>query len=105
MTEINLNALSLSELKQLGKAIEKAIASFEGRRMSEARAKVDAFARELGYSIEDLAEVAPVRKRSESSPKYRHPDYSEVTWSGRGRKPRWISEALATGRSLEEFAI
>ncbi len=28
------------------------------------------------------------------------------TWSGgRGRKPRWITEALAAGKSLEEFEI
>lgn len=36
--------------------------------------------------------------------KYRSP--TGETWSGgRGRKPRWISEALAAGKSLTEFEI
>lgn len=105
MTEINLDALSLSELKQLEKSLAKAITSFEDRRKTEARAKVDELARELGYSFEELAGAAPMRKRSPSSAKYRHPENPEITWSGRGRKPGWISEALAAGKSLDAFAI
>jgi DNA-binding protein H-NS len=36
--------------------------------------------------------------------KYRSP--TGETWSGgRGRKPRWITEALAAGKSLKEFEI
>lgn len=105
MTEINLDTLSLSELKQLEKSVAKAITSFEDRRKAEARAKVDELARELGYSFEDLAEAASTRKRSPSVAKYRHPENPELTWSGRGRKPGWISEALGAGKSLEDLAI
>ena len=36
--------------------------------------------------------------------KYRSP--TGETWSGgRGRKPRWITEALAAGKSLSDFEI
>lgn len=36
--------------------------------------------------------------------KYRGPNGE--TWSGgRGRKPQWVTQALAQGRSLEEFAV
>lgn len=36
--------------------------------------------------------------------KYRGPNGE--TWSGgRGRKPQWVAQALAQGRSLEEFAV
>ena len=39
-----------------------------------------------------------------SAPKYRGP--AGETWSGgRGRKPRWVTEALAAGRSLSEYEI
>jgi DNA-binding protein H-NS len=105
MTDIDLNTLSLAELKQLEKNVAKAITSFEDRRKAEARAKVDELARELGYSVEELAEAAPPRKRTASAPKYRHPENPEITWSGRGRKPAWIAEGLAAGRTLEDFAI
>lgn len=105
MTDIDLNALSLAELKQLQKNVAKAIARFEARRKAEARAKVDDLARELGFSFDELAEAAPPRKRGASAPKYRHPKNAQITWSGRGRKPAWIAEALAAGKSLEDFAI
>lgn len=36
--------------------------------------------------------------------KYRHPDSGE-TWTGRGKAPRWITEAEAAGRKREEFLI
>jgi DNA-binding protein H-NS len=28
-----------------------------------------------------------------------------VTWSGRGRQPGWIKEALAKGKGLDDFLI
>lgn len=36
--------------------------------------------------------------------KYRHPDTGE-TWTGRGKAPRWVTEAEANGRKREEFLI
>lgn len=105
MADIDLNALSLAELKQLEKNVAKAITNFEDRRKTEARAKVAELARELGFSFDELVEAAPVRKRAASAPKYRHPENAAITWSGRGRKPTWIVEALAAGKSLEDFAI
>src|SRR3974377_955033 len=47
------------------------------------------------------------RKRSGSAKavvKYRGPNGE--TWSGgRGRKPRWVTEALAKGKKIEDFAV
>lgn len=36
--------------------------------------------------------------------KYRHPDTGE-TWTGRGKAPRWITEAETAGRKREEYLI
>ena len=105
MTDIDLNALSLAELKQLEKNLAKAITSFEDRRKAEARAAAEAVAKEHGFSLGELAEMSPVQKRAAAAPKYRHPENPEITWSGRGRKPGWIAEALEAGKSLEDFAI
>ena len=73
--------------------------------LNQLEARVHDFARELGFSFDELAEAAPTRKRATSAPKYRHPENAEITWSGRGRKPAWIAEALASGKSLDDFAI
>lgn len=44
------------------------------------------------------------RKRPEVAPKYRHSDTGE-TWTGRGRAPRWLAAAEASGASREQFLI
>ncbi|MBO9468145.1 H-NS histone family protein [Tropicibacter sp. R15_0] len=39
------------------------------------------------------------------APKYRHPENPALTWSGRGRKPKWFVEALEQGKTPEDLAI
>jgi DNA-binding protein H-NS len=65
---------------------------------------------EYGLTAADLKLATRSGKRGtgavavKSAAKYRSPNGE--TWSGgRGRKPRWITEALAAGRSLSEFEI
>jgi DNA-binding protein H-NS len=36
--------------------------------------------------------------------KYRNPE-TDATWSGRGKPPRWITEAEAAGKSRDDFLI
>lgn len=36
--------------------------------------------------------------------KYRHPDTGE-TWTGRGKAPRWLSNAEAEGKDREDFLV
>lgn len=39
------------------------------------------------------------------SAKYRHPENPDLAWSGRGRRPAWIREAVEAGRSMSDFEI
>lgn len=101
---MELNTLSLDELKKLKRDVEKAITSFEERRLLDARKKLEDYAKEIGV---DFGEITGMKKAAKSvnPPKYRHPENPSLTWTGRGRKPGWVVEALAAGKSLEEFAI
>jgi DNA-binding protein H-NS len=38
------------------------------------------------------------------APKYRNPETGK-TWSGRGKRPQWIQDALAVGKSVADYAI
>lgn len=105
MTEINLDDLSLTELKKLEKDVAKAITSFEDRKRAEAIAALEERAKEFGFKLEELTGLVTSKKRSASEAKYAHPENPSITWSGRGRKPQWIAEGLAAGKSLEDFAI
>ncbi|NYT57320.1 H-NS histone family protein [Alcaligenaceae bacterium] len=46
---------------------------------------------------------APAVKRTVPA-KYRHPETNE-TWTGRGKAPRWITNAEAEGKSRNDFLI
>jgi H-NS histone family len=55
------------------------------------------------------------RRRTESAetddrrglvrPKYQNPDNHSEKWSGRGRKPKWVEETLASGKKLDDMLI
>ena len=102
---MDLNNLSLKELKDLQSQVAKAIAGYEDRRKREVMAELDEIARAKGFSLAELTGAAPTRKRSPSVAKYANPANKADTWSGRGRKPRWFSEALAKGKKPESMAI
>lgn len=46
-----------------------------------------------------------IDKRRKVAPKYRHPKEKGLTWTGRGRKPKWVAEWLAGKGTLEQLAI
>lgn len=103
--DIDLNALSLKELKELQSQVAKAINGFEDRRKKEALAELEEKARTMGFSLAELTGIAPTRKRSPAVAKYANPTDPTDTWSGRGRKPRWFEAALRSGKKPEDLAI
>lgn len=102
---MDLNAMSLADLKRLQKDVAKAISDYDARKKAEARAVLEEKARDLGYSLAELAGASSGRKRAAGGPKYRHPENPDVTWTGRGRKPKWVAEHIAAGRPVEALEI
>jgi DNA-binding protein H-NS len=105
--DMDLNTLTLAELKKLLKDVTAAIANYEDRNKAKARTELEAKARELGFNLAELfsGEATGKRTRAAAPPKYRHPENPTETWSGRGRKPRWYSTAIAAGKSPKDLAI
>lgn len=105
MTAIDLNTLSAKELKQLQRDVEKAIASFEDRQKAEARAELEAKAKEMGFTLAELLGLEAKKTRAPAQAKYANPENPALTWSGRGRKPQWFSKALAAGKTPEDLSV
>jgi DNA-binding protein H-NS len=101
---MNLDKLSLDDLKKLEKDVKAAISGYESRKRSEAIAAAEARAKEFGYSLKGLVGVAPKRKKALPA-KYAHPENPSLTWSGQGRRPAWIKDRLERGKKLEAFLI
>ncbi|WP_431297806.1 H-NS family nucleoid-associated regulatory protein [Tabrizicola sp. BL-A-41-H6] len=102
---IDLNDLSLKELKDLQSQVAKAISSFEDRRKKQALAELEEKARAMGFSLAELTGATQVRKRTPAVAKYANPSDKSDTWSGRGRKPRWFAAALAAGKKPDDLMV
>lgn len=102
--KVDLSGLDIKDLKKLRKDVDKAIASFEKRKLEEARAAVEAKARELGFSLNELTGKSSAPK-AKNPPKYRNPDNPDQTWTGRGRQPAWVKAYLKAGKPLDAITI
>ncbi|MFD2440579.1 H-NS histone family protein [Paracoccus kondratievae] len=100
---IDLDALSLRELRDLRNKLDRAISTFEDRRKREALAAAESAAREFGFNLAEL--TVAKQARGKVAPKYANPEDPSQTWTGRGRKPRWVQEALDAGKNLKDMEI
>lgn len=106
--KINWQSLTTDQIQNI---INKANEALESRMkqqeaIEQARAKIDAVLKESGVSLSDLipnVEIKATRKPADA--KYRNPADASMTWTGRGRQPNWVKEALASGATLESMAI
>lgn len=104
MANINLDELSLEELKQLQKDVERAINSYQERKRKEALAEAEEVVRKKGFTLAEL--TGGSKKKTPKLPqKYAHPNDPNKTWSGRGRRPKWVVEALEAGKKLDDLLI
>lgn len=91
--------------------LERKIQETQRQERQAAVDKVRALMAEFGLSVEDLGgkSSGSGRKKSagdgtrKAAVKYR--DAAGNTWSGRGLQPRWLKEAIASGKSLGDFAV
>ena len=112
-TEISmaqLNVMTLSELKALENKVKKAIVKFEEREKKRALLTLKSQARKMGFSLSELAELADqpgseFKPRGKVPPKYANPNDASQTWTGRGRRPAWVNDALDAGKSLDDLLI
>ncbi|MCU0920394.1 MAG: H-NS histone family protein [Burkholderiaceae bacterium] len=97
---------TVNELLAQKAAIEQQIAEAQRAERAGAVAKVRALMAEHGLTLADLSSKAATPKRSGAkvAPKYRDAATGN-TWSGRGLQPRWLKQALASGKKISDFAL
>ncbi|MFY7857336.1 MAG: H-NS family nucleoid-associated regulatory protein [Rubrivivax sp.] len=104
---------SLKELLAQRAALEAQIADAQRTERADAIAKIRSLMAEYGLTMADVAGSARASGgrpgprpggTGKVAPKYRD-EATGNTWSGRGLQPRWLREALATGRTIADFEI
>lgn len=111
-SKINLENMSVAELQQLAKDVEKAI---EQRKNHEAKTTLDevkALVASRGFNLDELMQLAAAKSNPSAKKvlgkapvKYRDPSHPENIWTGRGKLPGWMVKAMEGGKKKEDFLI
>jgi DNA-binding protein H-NS len=106
MASVNVDKMSLKELLELEAKLDKAIANARERERSEIKQKIEAIVQSSGFSVGELfgGRGSAIKGRTVAA-KYVNPENRSETWTGRGRKPRWLTAKLDKGAKMEDFAV
>ncbi len=101
---IDLEKMSRKELLELCNRVEKALKTAELRERKEALKAAEKAAAEFGFSLSELSGdgTKPVKT---AKAKYRNPNNPSQTWTGRGRKPQWVHDAIKAGTDISDLEI
>lgn len=118
----DLAAFSLAELRELESEVRAAITEKEAAEKAAILAEFEQRAKSSGFSLADIFALPsrslfrPKKEKAEKveasgkgrgsvAAKYRNPENSLETWSGRGRQPVWVRDQIASGKTLDDLAI
>ena len=109
-----MKAFGMSKINELIAArveLEKRIAEMQRDARAMNIAKVRAVMAEFGVTAADIKGKATVgRASSADKPKRQiaakyHNAATGDSWAGRGKQPRWLTAALASGAKIADFAV
>lgn len=105
--DADLASLTVPELESLQKRIEAAIRAKRDDVKRRLREQMEKLAAEQGLSLADVigGGGGARQTRAKAKPKYANPADPAQTWSGRGKQPGWVKNALAGGQTLDDLAI
>ncbi len=101
---INLDHLNVDELRAITENAQQLISQKQHQRLHDAYVQFEKIAKDNGCSIDEILKAGENLEKKRSI-KYRNNDDNNDTWTGRGRKPTWLVDALAAGNKLEDFAV
>jgi DNA-binding protein H-NS len=113
MEKIDLEVMSLEELWLLHEQISKILSvritaqkkELEQRLQQLNAGKTPREAVVVQLKSSEADHVRQRRKYPRVLPKYQNPAVPGETWSGRGKRPRWLVSALKAGGKIEDFEI
>jgi DNA-binding protein H-NS len=97
MNTDKLNSMSIDKLWSLHDQVRSVLSS----KLSDEKDRLE-------KSLSQLRAKAPGRDRRPYPPvlpKYRNPVRPSETWAGRGKRPRWVSAQLRSGKKLDDLRI
>ena len=103
MIGADFNSMSVDKLWNLHAKVNEALRV----KLSSQKAFLDAKLSRLGHApLKSQASSRQARRPyPKVFPKYQNPKLPAETWSGRGKRPRWLAKELRSGKRIDEFRI
>lgn len=92
-----------NDVKKKIKEIEK-LRLIEEEQIQDKLKKVSDYMLSIGLKPNDL-KALKIRKEPTIKYQYIDENNNQLTWSGRGKIPRWLSKQLEQGKSLDDFLV
>jgi len=105
MKTIDLNELNLEELIFLHSELPKYINKAKKAEKLALKEQMEAMAAEAGFSLDEIVNNKNKTQIGFVKAKYRNPDDFNETWSGRGKKPKWVQDFIGDKGKLEDLLI
>jgi DNA-binding protein H-NS len=99
--------MSVDELWKLREATEAILTDKIASEITVLQRHLDRLSPQSGV-VQRASRKSPNRpeaQRARALPKYRNPENPSETWSGLGRRPKWINAQLSSGAELESLII
>ncbi|MBT0958108.1 H-NS histone family protein [Alphaproteobacteria bacterium KMM 3653] len=109
--KVSLKGMTRKELEKLQEQIVVQLDKLAAKDLEAAKAAAEKAAAAYGVSLDDLVGGKTGRKKRAKAAgpigkaKYKNPANPDQTWTGRGRRPQWVIDALGAGKNLEDMAI
>ena len=105
--EISIDDLSFLELKKFHDHVGAVLAERATQARQTFREDFLAKLTDYGMSLDDFKPEPPKKERKKRviTIKYRDPENTDNSWTGRGKTPTWLQTKLDEGRVMEEFEL
>lgn len=100
----DVDKMSFKELQELSLRVKRAMANVQERERAALRQKMEAMAASAGFKLGEVFGGRGGKGRTVAA-KYANPDDPTQTWTGRGRKPKWLAAKVKDGEKMEKFLI
>jgi DNA-binding protein H-NS len=100
----DLKSMSVDELWSLHEFVSSELAC----KIPAETARLDQRLRQLGLGAvsHNVNKMSHARRTyPQVFPKYRNPAEPFETWAGRGKKPRWLTAQIESGKQIDDFRI
>lgn len=98
-----LKEMSVEALQNLITNAQSLVNQYEKDKKKAVIKEIKTLAASANLNI-DIKDEEVEKPKVRSATKYRNPDNPNETWTGRGKRPRWLNDALASGKNLDDLS-